>query len=185
MLDTVSVHPKTPESALVIIPPEGIWTPIQAIRTRFDRQFTRWMPHVTMVYPFRPFAQFEATLPAIRRVCAAVAPISITLGVFKSFSHGDGRYTMWLDPEPKQPIIDLHEALLALFPDCDDVTHHAGGFVPHLSVGQMTGRMDTDERIRSLQAGWTPLRFEAKSLARIYRNGAQPFRVHDAVPLGA
>lgn len=181
--DTMAVHAKTPETAIVVIPPEEVWPPIQAIRSRFDRQFQRWMPHITMVYPFRPISQFDATLPAIRRVCAAAPPITLSLGTFKSFSHGDGRYTMWLDPEPKAALCALQASLMALFPDCDDVTHHAGGFVPHLSVGQMTGRLETEERLKNMEAAWTSLPFVVRSIARIYRVGAQPFRTHDTVSL--
>jgi hypothetical protein len=39
---------------LVIIPPEAVWEPIQAIRRRHDRKLRRWMPHITLLYPFRP-----------------------------------------------------------------------------------------------------------------------------------
>ena len=35
---------KTHKSAVVIIPPEEIWEPIQKIRRLYDRQGHRWMP---------------------------------------------------------------------------------------------------------------------------------------------
>jgi hypothetical protein len=34
------------KTAAVIIPPENIWTPIQAIR---QEQANRWLPHVTLI----------------------------------------------------------------------------------------------------------------------------------------
>ena len=50
---------KTHKTAVVIIPPEDVWDPIQKIREKYDRQFRRWMPHITLIYPFRPFEEFE------------------------------------------------------------------------------------------------------------------------------
>jgi hypothetical protein len=47
----VSLDHKT---AAFIIPPEGVSGPIQAIRQQHDRKVGRWMPHVTLTYPFLP-----------------------------------------------------------------------------------------------------------------------------------
>ena len=39
-------------SAVVIIPPQEKWESIQEIRETYDRGFNRWMPHITLIYPF-------------------------------------------------------------------------------------------------------------------------------------
>ena len=44
---------KTHTTAVVLIPPESVQPPIQAIRSVHDRNFLRWMPHITLLYPFR------------------------------------------------------------------------------------------------------------------------------------
>ncbi len=41
-------------TGLVVIPPEAAWPPIQAIRAEHDRKLRRWMPHITLIYPFLP-----------------------------------------------------------------------------------------------------------------------------------
>ena len=46
-------------SACVIIPPKELWGPIQKIRQQYDRQIHRWMPHITLLYPFRPIVEFD------------------------------------------------------------------------------------------------------------------------------
>ena len=53
------MRPKTPctksldhKTAAVIITPEDVWGPIQAIRQKHDSKVGRWMPHVTLTYPF-------------------------------------------------------------------------------------------------------------------------------------
>src|SRR5262249_27220192 len=53
----------THTTAVVVIPPADAWPPIQALRERYDRQFRRWMPHITLLYPFRPRAAWPAIIP--------------------------------------------------------------------------------------------------------------------------
>jgi 2'-5' RNA ligase superfamily len=50
---------KTHQTAVVLIPPEAVWPPIQALRQQYDRHVRRWMPHITLLYPFRPREEFE------------------------------------------------------------------------------------------------------------------------------
>src|SRR5262249_22586144 len=45
-------------SAVVLIPPAEVRTPIQAIRTRHDRHLDRWMPHINLLYGFIPRQHF-------------------------------------------------------------------------------------------------------------------------------
>lgn len=175
---------KTQLSAIVLIPPEAAWPPIQAIRQRLDRQFSRWMPHITLIYPFRPAPEFEAVRDRILEACAAVQPFTFQLETFRSFSHGDGRYTMWLEPSSREWIVALQSALQARFPECDDVTRYPNGFTPHLSVGQLTGRVALEERITALQSSWRPISFEVRAASLICREEGEPFRVHENLPLG-
>ncbi len=46
-------------SAVVIIPPKESWSSIQEIRKQYDRPINRWMPHMTLLYPFRPESRFQ------------------------------------------------------------------------------------------------------------------------------
>ena len=45
---------KTHHTAVVAMPPPEVWEPIQAIRRQHDRNVHRWMPHITLLYPFMP-----------------------------------------------------------------------------------------------------------------------------------
>jgi 2'-5' RNA ligase len=75
---------KTKRSAVVWIPPPDAWAPIQAIRRRHDRQIARWMPHVTLLYPFWPRARFDEAERLLAPVCSRMGPFPITLGRFQS-----------------------------------------------------------------------------------------------------
>lgn len=160
----------THHSALALIPPEDLWGPIQAIRRRHDRQFRRWMPHINLLYPFRARGEFEAAARALQPPCADVLPFEIRLERIDWFHHGHGSYTLWLAPEPKAAVVELQARLAAALPDCDDSARHAGGFTPHLSIGQVSGR-EALERLRlELQAQWRPLAFIAREICLIARD---------------
>jgi 2'-5' RNA ligase len=178
------VEKKTHQTAVVIIPPPACWPPIQAIRRQHDRQFRRWMPHITLLYPFRPAGQFFDIALELRRACRTIEPMEIRLAQFHYFEHGRGRHTLWLAPEPADGLVRLHAALLAAFPDCDDTARH--GFTPHLSVGQVNQPDGVNSLQAELQASWQPLLFTVNEISLIWRK--QPpndvFQVDRTIALG-
>ncbi|MFH1742756.1 MAG: 2'-5' RNA ligase family protein [bacterium] len=178
---------KTHTTAVVIIPPADLWEPIQAIRRQYDRHARRWMPHITLLYPFRLREQLAASAQELAETCCEIAPFEIRLSSFPHFVHGRGSHTIWLAPEPVELIRQLHKSLVSTFPDCDDMAGHRGGFTPHLSVAQIKGR----ERMRALTDAWAeewqPILFDLHEIALIERGDHPPddvFRVFKTVSLG-
>jgi 2'-5' RNA ligase len=106
--------------------------------------------------------------------------------LFRFFHHGHQRYTLWLAPEPTEPVIALQTALWQVVPDCDETRKHKHGFTPHLSVGQVRGKAQMEQLCKKLQSQWQPLTFTVKKISLIWRN--QPpddvFRVGRNVQLG-
>jgi len=176
---------KTHHAAVVVIPPHDIWEPIQSIRRRYDRHLQRWMPHLTLLYPFRPRALFAESELELRGACAAIQPFRTTLGELRYFAHGKGRFTLWLAPELAASFTRLQAALQEKCPECDDASRHGAGFVPHLSVGQAEGRSQLEERLAELRASWRPIAFEVSEIALIWREGEEdPFAVDRTIALG-
>ena len=162
---------KTPHSAVVLIPPEGLWPPIQSIRQIHDAHFKRWMPHVTLLFPFLPADRFPEAEAKLEAACREVSAFKVELARFQYFP---GPKTAWLDPEPSDVVRRLQARLQAEFPVCDDVARFPGGFRPHLSVGQ--GPPGLAEK---LQEVWSPVTFDSREVALIRRDGPDdPFRVH-------
>jgi 2'-5' RNA ligase len=177
---------KTHAAAVVVIPPEEAWPPIQSIRRQHDRGFGRWMPHITMLYPFRPRREFGVATRQLGQACAGTSPFEVTLATFDSFEHGRESYTLWLAPEPTDDLIQLQTALWQVFPDCDEVRRHTSGFTPHLSIGQAQGRERMEQLVAAWGSTWTPLRFRVSEVSLIWR-GDPPddvFRVAQAIRLG-
>ena len=184
-----SWHPethKTYKTAVVIIPPEDLWAPIQALRQQYDRHIRRWMPHITLLYPFRPLVEFERAAPILARACVKKAPFEVRLQRFAFFTHSRRSATFYLVPEPAAAIKALHQALLDEVPDCNDVALFAGGFTPHLSLGQARSR-NIGEFCRRWQATWRPLAFTLKQVHVIWRNDPPDdiFRVGPVLSLGS
>ena len=84
---------KTHHTAVAVVPPEKVWEPIQVIRRCHDRQIDRWMPHVNLLFPFRPLTDVPADLSKLAAACASVGSFAITLTEFRSFRHASGRCT--------------------------------------------------------------------------------------------
>lgn len=166
--DPGEVVATTHQSAVVLVPPPGVWEPIQAIRRAHDRQVRRWMPHITLLYPFLARPALAEAAPAAAEALAVVPSFEIVLSRFESFQHRGGTFTLWLAPEPKDALVALQAALVRRFPECDAVSRFGGGFTPHLSVGQARG----EEALRAFRReveGWRPLAFTARRVTIIVR----------------
>ena len=159
---------KTYTTALVLIPSETMLPPIQAIRRLHDRNYYRWMPHITLLYPFAPTQDFQDIIPTLDEAVQQITPFSVELASFNAFRHRKS-CTLFLVPEPKGEIIKLHSTLINYLPDYNDTAQFPGGFNPHLSIGQFQPSNINDERQR-LQAEWKPIQFKIESLSLIYRS---------------
>jgi 2'-5' RNA ligase len=156
-------------TAVVIIPPRELWGTIQDIRRKHDKHIHRWMPHITLIYPFRPYSDFDGLETLFSRTCKKIELFEVILHKFNYFHHGKQKYTLWLDPEPGDMIKVLQSKLLEIVPDCNDVNLHKNGFTPHLSVGQIQGRDKLQNLINILQNSWRPLEFKLTSIYFIAR----------------
>ena len=176
---------KSYKTAVVIIPPEHIWGPIQGLRKVYDRNFRRWMPHITLLYPFRRISAMNQVLPALSRTCSSLEPFEVQLLRFDFIPHSRRNATLYLVPKPAGPLKFLHKALLNIVPDCDDTTRFAGGFKPHLSVGQVSNQ-EAQALCTGWQASWQPLTFTLAQVHVIWRNDPPDdvFRIRSILSLG-
>jgi 2'-5' RNA ligase len=181
------LNAKTHQTAVVVIPPESCWEPVQAIRREHDRQVRRWMPHITLLYPFLPRSQFDRIESRLSSACATVEPFELRLREIRSFRHRRDSYTLWLAPEPAEPLVQLQAELQFAFPECDDTARHAAGFTPHLSVGQVRGRAAVTRLIRTLEERWSPISFAVDEVCLIWRDPPPEdvFRVDRVIRLGS
>lgn len=172
-------------SAVVIIPPEENWPPIQEIRKKYDRHINRWMPHITLLYPFRPEDDYQTLEKEFSDECKSIGPFEIHLKQFNYFNHGHQRYTLWLNPEPVDLIKNLQANILKIVPDCTDVNKYKNGFRPHLSVGQIKGKNNLLAIIKNLQESWNEIEFLLSEIFFISRekNKTSKFEIKKRIQL--
>ncbi len=172
-------------SAVVIIPPKENWKPIQEIRKLYDRNINRWMPHITLLYPFRPKRYYSIIKDKFLEKCSEINSFKLSLRSFKFFNHGHQNYTIWLDPKPCESIITLQAEILQIVPDCNDVNKYKKGFTPHLSVGQIKGKEKLFKVINELQSSWIQLEFLVNEIFFIARGKStnSKFEIEKQFPL--
>jgi 2'-5' RNA ligase len=143
------------------------------------------MPHINLLYPFVPAQRFDAVTPELQGACREHEPFELTLARFRSFTHRSDRHTIFLSPEPAEPIDALQRSLVEAVPHCDDRRRFASGFTPHLSVGQVHGSAEARDRlIGALQQRFEPVYFRVDQVAVLARGPATPFRQERRVALG-
>jgi RNA 2',3'-cyclic 3'-phosphodiesterase len=177
---------KTFTTAVVLIPPGEVQPSIQTIRQVHDRHFKRWMPHITLLYPFRPRHEFGQLAERFAAACEAIEPFQVELAELRFFRHRRDSFTLWLAPEPKEAVVHLQAVVGSVVPDCDDVVRHRDGFTPHLSAGQVRGERQMCTLQQALQGAWQPIVFTVRNINLIWR-GEPPddvFRIGQTVRLG-
>ncbi len=73
---------KTRNAALVYIPPDECLQPIQNIRRKYAKNFRRWMPHMTLLYPFCDRKGFNNVRQGFGNICKSCAPFDLSFAAF-------------------------------------------------------------------------------------------------------
>jgi len=174
-------------TAVVLIPPEDVWEPIQRIRRLHDPNIKRWMPHITLLYPFVPHALVPSAAEQVASVASRHNSLTVELAEFSVFNHPGGKVTLWLSPSQPDPVKRLQAALEAAFPYCDEASGYRSGYVPHMSVGVFLKRSEARIARDKLEPEWQPMRYEQRAVSVIARSGRErdPFMVVAEAPLYA
>lgn len=167
---------KSYKSALVIVPECDALDTIEQIRKLHDRRYYRWMPHITMIFPFvavdGPAETRENTIKIVRDIVYAKKQLSISFACFNSFTHSRNSHTLYLRPDSGSEIAlqSLVDQLAKALPDFDDVRRD-GHFSPHLSLGQFRSKQAMQEVEVEYEALPCSVTFQAYSMAWVTREG--------------
>lgn len=135
----------TYKTALALLPPSGIRPPIEAVRHVHDKNYSRWPPHINLIYPFlvSPLETSDSNTPRlsqairarIEKATSGIRAFRVSLNADSPgiFTHSKNSKTVWLGPTPDEDIKQLQAALQAEFVECDSDQR---AFTPHLSIGQ-------------------------------------------------
>jgi 2'-5' RNA ligase len=135
----------------MIVPPRDI----QGFADHYRRLYMpdsvpRIEAHITVLYPFVPYAQLPHAVPRLRKALASVPPRPVALRGFAAFFDEGILYLRLADDER---VLSLYRAIVAEFPEYPAYGgKHGEHWVPHMAVGEFTDRAEL-ERVFSELAG--------------------------------
>ncbi|KAH0532402.1 hypothetical protein TsFJ059_001096 [Trichoderma semiorbis] len=175
-VDAIAERPfaESHDTALCLIPPPQSWRPINALRSLNDEKFTKWPPHITLVYPFVTPESLSDVTEALcqHKIASQDEDISISLEEAGVFSHRR-RSTVFIRPKPGQQVNRLSELR-------DQIHRFLGWskgreYRPHLTLAQSEDSQASWhqfllEKARRL----TPLTWHTHQLAIMIRDPLSP-----------
>ena len=178
-------------TTVAVVPPDASWEHIQAARMLVrDKGLWRWPPHANLLYPFVAPRRFRGAAPVLLEALALVEPFDVRLRELRTFVHPRSA-TLWLHPEPAEPLVRLQAALERALPQCNAQTvNHGGQFTPHFTVGHFESEQVASEaRERILASNEWPaegVQFRVEEIVVMAREGADgQFEPSWRIPLGA
>ena len=166
----------TYKTAIALLPSSSITSPIEAVRSVYDKNFKRWPPHINLIYPFlvAPLETSDSNTPRLSQAIQArlekatsgIQAFQVELDAERPgvFTHSYTSKTVWLGPVPDENVKRLQAALQAEFTECNSDQR---AFTPHLSLGQARTDKVVEQISREIGNGFASLNLQeatAKSL---------------------
>jgi poly(A) polymerase Pap1/2'-5' RNA ligase len=133
------------ETALCLIPPQDHWSPIDKLRTLYDKAYEKWPPHVNLVYPFVKAENLQEATNLISRGLEVRAskdfctPLSIALETAGVFPHRHNNTIFLHDNDTNRTARSklLRKAIL------ESLGQNVDEYNMHMTIGQSTD-LDSD-----------------------------------------
>lgn len=124
-------------TGLVLLTP-GLEGVVDRWRRHYDPVRAYGMPaHITVLYPWLPYGSItEHDRAALTQICSARSTMVLTFARLGRFPE-----TLWLDPHPAAPIVELVNSVAARWPTYPPFAGEFADVVPHLTVAD---RRDPD-----------------------------------------
>lgn len=136
---TTTLSTSSYDTALCIIPPRSLWNGIDRLRSRYDKAYGKWPPHVNLIYPFAQVDALPRAAEAIRSAVQGVEPFRIQLSAADAFQHRhDNTIFLYDDDEERDNHLKrLRQSVLFRLGQKDQ-----GNYRTHMTIGQSE---DTNE----------------------------------------
>ena len=120
-------------TALTIAIPQEFHDRINAIRSRKDKAYPRWRPHINLLFPFVPEHKFESIAARLQPVLQDFGEIQLDLSKVGFFRQGKGNITIHLLPADDSRLQLLFQTIRSRL---SEVPVKQSQFRPHLTVAQ-------------------------------------------------
>lgn len=168
-------------TAVCIVPPEDIWSPIEKIREKHDKAYKRWPPHINILFPFVNEKHFDSQVDILTNAFKDFKKFDIYFNNFGYFRRNGNKR----NPNPKQSVFlqpsgkdndktsnditdkslqEIYRRLTQLYPVCKTRNEFHG----HLSVGQWT--LDkVEDAIKEKSKDWESMHFVCDHICIVAR----------------
>ncbi len=167
-------------TAVVIVPPHEV----QAIAVPIIRQFAPdslvpFRPHITLLFPFVPYAQLDAACLKLRTLAETIPPFTVTLEGYGQFPG-----VIYMNPTNPESIQAVFRQLFSAFPDYPPYEGHFGNDLkPHLTVAHFDDQAGNSPV--PVLPTYAPATFTVRRLDVWcgVRDSDLPWLTHDVIPL--
>lgn len=166
-------------TALALVPPAGLWEPLQALRREHDDRITRWPPHLNLLFGFVPEERFPAAIARLGAQLHELPRVELELSQVERFTLK--RETVYYaSPQPSQPLVELQGELNLLFPGCGE----ARPFAPHLTLARLPRGGEDAAQAAAFGEALGRWAWEPDMVAILAREGRGPYTLRAALPWG-
>lgn len=150
---TSQIQASSHDTALCAIPPRNLWPRIDRLRSRYDKAYGKWPPHINLVYPF---VQVDALPRAVEAVQSAVtryqrSSIRTRLDSADIFKHRHDNTIFICDDGENNPLMCLRCAVLEALGQED-----LGSYRVHMTIGQSEDMNASWHHLLLKKANWLP-----------------------------
>lgn len=169
-------------TALTIIAPNEFHDKINQIRSKFDRAYPRWMPHINLYFPFVPEDKFDD-------ICNALCSLK-EFGEFEINMNKLGYFsqkkiaTIHIEPTDASKLHELYDKIKYLLTSNKiDISTKHDSFHPHLTIAQCK-KSEIDEYMNTI-SNWfgSGFKFKIDKIFLIKRHGDTPFEIKKEILL--
>lgn len=179
-------------TALVVMIPPEFHDVINYWRNGHDKAYPRWMPHITLYYPFISVEDFPAVGERIQAAVAGFGSFEMNLNQINYFKQGKGgKSTIHLRVEDDKPLQNLFKRIKEAIPEIP-CAHPQ--LTPHVTLGQGKDKDETNRMIREMeeyfrekgQGGEMMMKMMISEIQLINRSETDPsipFAIHTVIHL--
>jgi len=123
-------------SALTLVIPSEYVDKINEIRSKQDKAYPRWMPHINFLFPFVEEHEFDDVTDKLEKALSEFNSFEITLNTIGSFAQGKN-LTVHISPPPNEANVKLQELFKVIRATLPYVQVKHNEFHPHLTIAQI------------------------------------------------
>jgi 2'-5' RNA ligase len=133
-------------TALTFVMPNFTHKKINAIRSKYDKAYNRWMPHINFLFPFTSKQNFDSVQERLRLGLASnkvITRFEVGFSGIGYFKNSNGyTFHLNLDATTNMHFQNIFNVVRQAIPE---VKYERDGFYPHLTLAQCADHTEFEE----------------------------------------